>query len=216
MRILNQLIGCEMPKPKTLDEIIKESIRMRHPFQHFSTVIISKDKIIKSVGQSKRNNLILDNFGVFLAGLIRAPVSANTESGNFTAKDGTPNAWHMYRDVADQFEFNDGSGAGFHLQCGSGVTPATRSDYSIQTPLPTAPEDDVFPTGNGSYAGGAVSLAGAVSCGGAGTVNETVLYAYLNNKSNAIENVAFFHDLLVSGEAFVLGDTITVTYTVNL
>jgi len=211
---LKNLIGGYVPQD--INERIAESIKTK-PFQQFATVMIQEtDGIIKGIGQSKRNNLILDNFGIWLAGLIRAPVSANKQSAEYLDTAGVADKWFMYQNGAGTDEFNKGAGAGFNMQIGSGVTPATRGDYVIETPFIVAPEDDVFPSGNGAYAVGVVSCVGVIVAGGAGTINETVLYAYFNDDANNLENVAFFHDILATGEAFVLGETITVTYTINL
>jgi len=205
-----------MPPPKTLDEMIKESIRCDAPFQHFATVIISDRNIIQGITQSKRNNLILDNFGIILAGLIRAPVNANTLSANYKDSAGGSDKCNIYRTGSSGAEFNEGDGAGFNLQVGAGATAATRADYVIETAFGTAPEDDVFPTGNGSYAAGAVSLSGAISAGGNGTIAECGMYMLLQDDTAVLENVMFFHDILASTEAFVAAQTITVAYTINL
>lgn len=218
MRALQQLVGCPMPPPKTLDEIIRESNKLRMPFQHFATIIISQgDKnIIQGIGQSRPNNLILDQFGTWLAGLIRAPVLARTQ---ITLQDitDTTRTVGMYDKEMQSNVFNQYTNyvLGTQLQVGAGVTAPTRADFNIETALGTAPEDALFDTGSGSYAGGAISFAGAITAGGAGTINEVGYFSKWRYTS-AAGTFMLFHDKLVSGEAFVAVQTITVAYTINL
>ena len=216
MRALRQLIGHQYPK--NIDEIIRESIKLRSPFQHFSTVIISDRDIIKGISQSKPNNLILDNFGIWLAGFFRAPVAA-TKIINLNDSGGTPRAIHVWEqpNAANLFNVDPSDKIGSLLQVGAGTTAATRADENVETAFGTAPEDDVFDSGTGVYAVGTISLSGALTAGGAGTINETCLFgAWVYGAGSVLANFLLFHDILVSGEAFVLGNTITVAYTINL
>jgi len=214
MRILKQLIGHQYPK--NINEIIRESIKLRSPFQHFSTVIISQGDIIKGIDQSKPNNLILNNFGVWLAGFIRQPTIAQTDVNLQDITDTTRNLI-LYLNAPSESMFNVDSNEdlGTKMRVGSGVTPAARDDYDIETALGTAPEDDVFDSGVGSYAVGTISVAGAITAGGAGTINETGFYGAFGY-GTTVTDFMLFHDILVAGEAFVLGNTITVAYTINL
>lgn len=215
MRALKQLIGH--PTPKNLDEIIRESIKLRDPFQHFSTVIISDHNIIKGITQSKPNNLILDNFGKLFAEMFTA---VSTDQDEITLKDilNANKTVQFYGDgsAGDNSFAHNTAALGTLVQVGAGTTPAARDDYAIETPFIVAPEDDIFETGPGSYALGSIAVAGAISAGGAGTINETILVMKLADTGLSGEDIAFFHDILVSGEAFIAAQTITVAYTINL
>jgi len=213
MRALRQLIGCRYPK--NIDEIIKESIKLRYPFQHFSTVIISQRDIIQSIGQSKRNNLILDNFGEALSGIFRTPIAA-LGPAHVLHDDGdvARDVWFMAV-TASTFNAVVAQELGSQIKVGSGTTAATRADFDIETAFIVGPEDAEFDTGPGSYAAGAISIAGAITAGGAGTINETGMFGKWSHVA-AAALFMLFHDILVSGEAFVLGNTITVAYTINL
>ena len=214
MRALRQLIGNRFPR--NIDEIIRESIKLRYPFQHFSTVIISRGDIIKGITQSKPNNLILDQFGTWLAGFLRAPVNSIKTISLQDSTD-TTRTLYMYNKASATTNFNNDLTKllGSLIQVGSGSTAAARGDYVIETAFGTAPEDAVFDTGTGSYAAGSIAVAGAVIAGGAGTINETCLYGGWTHTTD-LANFALFHDILTGGEAFVLGNTITVAYTINL
>ena len=212
MRALRQLVG--RPTPKNLDEIIKESIKLRNPFQHFSTVIISQGDIIKGISQSKPNNLILENFGKTLAGMFRIPVEALDPDLGLIDEGGTPRETHFYAKTLSSINAAT-EDLGSQIKIGSGSTAAARDDVDIETAFVVAPEDAPFDTGSGSYAAGAVSVAGAITAGGAGTINETGMFGVWFYIA-AVALFMIFHDILVSGEAFVLGNTITVAYTINL
>jgi len=217
MRALKQLIGFQMPK--NIDELIRESIKLRHPFQHFATVIISQGDIIKGISQSKPNNLILDNFGTWLAGFFRAPVQGATFSVSLKGDDGAANDVFIFgSSSAGALLFNYYTKIpGSTLKVGSGSTPAARGDYDIETALATSPEDTFFDSGTGSYAAGSISVGGAITSGGSGTINEVGIYGHWWEETGDVEDDhMLFHDILVSGEAFTPGQTITVAYTINL
>lgn len=205
-----------MPNPKTLDQIIKESIKMDAPFQHFSTVIISdKDKIIKGIGQSRRNNLILDNFGEGLSGIFRTPVALLGPIHVLVDDGGVNRNVYFMAVSASTFNAMAAQALGSNIKVGSGISAAARNDYDIETAFIVGPEDTEFDTGPGSYAAGAISIAGAITAGGAGTINEVGLFGVWSYTA-AAGLFMLFHDILAAGEAFVLGETITVTYTINL
>lgn len=213
MRALRQLIGARAPK--NINEIIRESIKLRSPLQHFATVIISDHGIVKGITQSKPNNLINDNFGLFLAALMRAPTTAVTTQ-NLVDIDGVTESISVYN-VAGAFNnATSGKPCGTEIKVGAGTTSAARDDYDIETAFIVAPEDALFDSGTGSYAVGAISVAGAITAGGAGTINETAFFAAWLKAGVVPETFMLFHDILTAGEAFVLGNTITVAYTVNL
>jgi len=214
---IQDLIGYK--PPKNIKDIIRESIKLDAPFQHFATVMIQDPEgIVKGIGQSKRNNLILDNFGEILAEMFTTPSQAQDW---ISVKD-ILNAGTVIQFWGDATATNEpfvknSLDLGTCMQVGAGVSAATRADYAIETPLGTPPEDDIFDTGPGSYAVGSIGVAGAIVAGGAGTINEVLMVLKLREATGSVaSDIAIFHDLLVSGEAFVLGETITVTYTINL
>lgn len=220
MRILNQLIGHKMPKPKTLNEIIRESNKLKYPFQHFSTIIISeprgKEQIIKGVAQSGINNLIMDNFGKWLAIWFRSPISGQN---TVVLKDITDTNRNVIcydnQQNFNQFNVDAADILGTSIQIGSGSTPATRADVNVETAFIVAPEDALFDTGNGAYGAGGIAIVGAIVAGGAGTIAEVCLFAQWT-WTDTLASFLLFHDILGATEAFVLGDTITATYTINL
>jgi len=182
---LKDLIGYQ--PPKNIGELIRESIQLDAPFQHFSTVMItSRDGLIKGISQSKRNNLILDHFGEILAELFTPPSDGQNEI-TLTDITNNPLVIQFYGDEsANDFMFARNSVAfqlGTLIQVGSGVTAATRADFDIETPFIVAPEDAPFDTAPGAYGAGAIAVVAATIAGGAGTINEClmILRALNNN-----------------------------------
>jgi len=218
MRALRQLVG--RPTPKNLDEIIRESIKLRSPFQHFATVIIDDQNIIKGISQSRPNNLILDNFGYWLSAMFRAPAEAVFDVVGMKDTGGNAETVRTYgpqaANASSFCNYKTGQVTGTYMQVGSGSTAAARDDVAIETAFGTAPEDAHFVTGSGSYAAAAVSVAGAITAGGNGTIAETGLIAKWLNASQVAKLFLLFHDILASTEAFTAGNTITVAYTINL
>lgn len=213
-QLRKELINEVLPKEKDLLGILREKIKLEHPFQHFSSVLISNpNERIKGIAISNPNNLITDQFGTWLAGFLRQPVGAAasvsmTETGGVTK---TINVWHSTTN------FNDTINArGSRVQVGSGSTAATRADYDVETAFGTAPESSPFVTGAGSYAAGAIGVSGSISAGGAGTIAETCLFGYIGDDTATVFDFLYFHDILGSTEAFVAAQTITVAYTINL
>jgi len=216
-KTLDELIGHE--PPKNIEQIIRESMKLDAPFQHFSTVMIQdKNEIIKGISTSRRNNLILNNFGILLAEMFTTP-SQTQSTATLTDILNAATVVQFYGDnTADDYSFstNIGANVGTLVQVGAGTTPAARADYAIETPFIVAPEDDLFNTGPGSYGAGSIGVSATIVAGGNGTIAETLLVMQLTQDDLNPADVAFFHDLLASTEAFVIGETITVTYTINL
>lgn len=177
-------------------------------------VTAAKTNKILDIGFNVAEDLILDNFGFFLAGLIRTPINAQT---TFVMVDVT--GANMTFGVGGTYPFcHTNSIYGTWLQVGTGTTPAARGDYIIETAFGTAPENARFGSSPGGYGAGSGSLSfsGAVSAGGSGTVNEQGFFMQGFNTSQQNKIVMWFHDILGSGVAFVAGNTINASYGVTL
>jgi hypothetical protein len=125
------------------------------------------------------------------------------------------------------YEWNSGISTGYVypgtlLQLGSSTTAATRIDYKINTALGTAPESGLFATGNGVYGGSSgsgaasMSFSGSVSAGGTGTVNEAGFFGQFTMISGTITTFMLFHDVLSSGVAYVAGNILPLSYSIQL
>jgi len=189
--------------------------------QAFVTVTDEKGKVLAR-GKSKPNNLILDNFGSLLAALISTVAMDATK--NVTLTDDGGNS----RVLVTAAKLPSGSGSyyilyteffpvGGQLRVGSGTTPPDRGDDSITTPFTTAPESGYFDAGSGSYAAGTVSISGAITAGGSGTVNEVGLFLFLCFPTGPTQyKFMMFHDLISPGVSFTPGKIITASYSITL
>lgn len=186
----------------------------------FCATLDSKGKIL-DIGFNVAGDLIIDNFGVLLAGLIRSPVASQLYV-MLNNVSGVARALYIYSKTSNgQANWTSGYGfevtAGTRLQVGSSNAAAARNQYSIQTPFEAAPENGRFGSSTGVYGGGAVSFSGAVSAGGSGTVNETGFFGYWPyNLTSTCDEFMLFRDVLSSGVSFVAGNTLNVSYSINL
>lgn len=180
--------------------------------------IRDKNGKLKSVSKSKVGNLILDNFGKLLAGLIRAPVSA-LSSVSLKNVDGVAKSFYSYSSGGvSNYTFNNAltvaCDLGTLLQIGSGSTPPLRSDFSIETPFGISPESGRFDTGTGSYVDGVITFSGSITAGGSGTIREVGFFATWMDVG--VQTIMLFHDAISPAKPFIPNDSITVTYHITL
>ena len=166
------------------------------------------------------SNLILDQFGEFLAGVFKLDDQLDQSP---TLKDvgGTNRVVHVYAGVLTRL-YNEQvlSNKGILVRVGSGNATPARSDFSIQTPFATAPEsaaflatsDPVYNSGLGNF-----KYIASISAGGSGTVNETVLTAdWRSDTSGGDFQFALFRDIVSPAFPFTAGQSIPVEYTIQL
>lgn len=165
-------------------------------------------------GKSRKGNLILNNFGLWLAGFIRAVVNF-TKRVTLVDSGGSSQSVQIYHGDADHF-CRTGYALGTVVQVGAGSTAPARDDYTIETPFGTSPEDSPFDTGTGSYVGGVISFSGAITAGGSGTVSEIGFFGKWWTVAGGVKNIMLFHDLITPTVAFTAGQTITVSYSISL
>lgn len=202
---------------------VKEESRRMVSESAFVTCLQPKTNKILDIGFNRPNDLILDNFGTFIAALIRQPSTGSSPSFSLTDVTNSAQTFMIYSNAPATnttlaFGYDNAGSTGTQIQLGSGTTAAARTNYAIQTAFGTAPENARFATGAGSYGGGADSFSGAISAGGAGTVNEMGFFAVWATTTAAagIKTVMLFHDILSSGVAFVAGNTLNASYSITL
>ncbi len=229
---LNSLIGqpfnqkSKLEAEKILDEIhSKAQIRMIG--KKALCYVTEKDEI-KGVGGSTLlknsktgeivSNLILDQFGLLLASLFsllsttnRSVVLKNTSAANKTINTFTNTS-----------PFSDNSGPislGNQLQVGSGTTVAVRVNFNIETAFGTSPESVPFNLGSSPIWNstlGKFQSAGTISAGGSGTINETILLGQYRDSAGTAQLFALFRDIISPAVDFVVAQTITAEYTVQM
>ena len=184
----------------------------------FCAVLNPKRRIL-DVGFNVAGDLILDNFGYWLAGWFRTPSQIQT---NITIKNDANVAKPLcvWRNASGYRSFNNGLGisinCGSYVRMGSSTANPTRADYNVGAALGSSPENGWLPTNSGSYVNNLVSLAGAITAGGSGTVNETGLFLTCIDDNSQAVNWMIFHDLLGSGVSFVAGNALTASYSISI
>ena len=177
--------------------------------------ITDKHRQILGMAGSKPSDLVLDQFGAWLAGFIRAVTVGGTVTAvTMKADSGIDQTVNVYGGAG--FNINSAGTRGTQIKVGSGSTAPARTNYAIQTDFGTAPESGYFDTNTGSYAVGVISLSGAITAGGAGTINEDILVGVWINSNSAQNKFALFRDAVSPGVAFVAGGIINVAWTINL
>jgi len=174
-------------------------------------------------GKSRRRNLILDNFGKFLAGLISYVATGSKLAISLVDDGGVSQtiAVHSsdpYAATSVLFNFAKSVDVGGMMRIGSGTTPPARGDYKIETPFTVAPESDYFEAGTASYAAGVITISAGITAGGSGTINETGFFGKMTDGGDYTVSrmIMLFHDAISPSVSFSAGDSITVEYSISL
>lgn len=141
-------------------------------------------------GITKDNDLVLDNFGLWLAGLMRA-YSTGAVTTSVTMKD-TGGVSRVVQLYSYTYPFNTYQATGLKVEVGTGATAPARTDYALQTPAGTA----TALSGNATWtsAAGTISLAGDVLMEALTTLYEAGLQALWNTDAAYIRTFLLFHD----------------------
>lgn len=125
------------------------------------------------------DNLILDNFGIFFARLFIPPAAAVGADISLKDDGGVARNYKMYNggntgDSTFNFVIGTACAMGTQIKMGSGSSAVARTDFKIQTSLPSPPESGYLNTNDGAYtAQNTVIYQGdANSTGGGSTVRE--------------------------------------------
>jgi len=159
----------------------------------------------------------LDNFGIFLSGHFVNPTASHSVS-----LTNTSGAVQTVRTIGNSSNecWNDTNLGSMndYIQIGSGVTPATRQDFKLETPFGVAPESARFvciPAGYNSGLGKITITGTLASTGGSGTITETTKEVRINQNTSPtnIQSFIYFRDI-ISPVAFINGQQIVVDYEV--
>jgi len=229
--LLNSLIGqsfnqkSKFEAEKILDEIHSKA-ESRLIGKKALCYVVDKNEILGVGGSTLLrdkhgkivSNLILDNFGLLLAGLfngfvVPAPnlvVGLTNDSGgatNILMFDG--NNWNSLP--------SSGTAGAVH-KVGSGTTAPDRTDFDIETAFGSAPEsgdsdssDPVFVSALGRF-----KSVSEIIAGGAGTIRESVLKIKTRNQAGGSTPFTYFRDIISPEVPFVAGNIIILEYTMQL
>lgn len=153
----------------------------------------------------KKSDLILDNFGKWLAGLIQDGSAIRTVS--ITNEAGASKTLKVYETTSISQFFNYAtSGRGAFIAIGSGTTSPARGDYSLVT---KEGEAGVNPA---SYLAGVILFSASIVLGASKTITESALKMKWNDSGAILVEFLLFRDTF----AGVTGTQFTVQYTINL
>ncbi len=164
------------------------------------------------------SNLILDQFGVWLAGLFSFQ-SASARNILIKSTGGIIKTVGVYTSGTFFGILQGGITVGAKIQVGSGSTAPARTDFTIETPFGTAPESSAFVApSNPVYNSGLGNFKynSSISTGGAGTINESILTARWRDIGLTVDNYILFRDIISPSASFIAGQTIALEYTVQL
>lgn len=224
--LLNSLIGQSFNQKSKFEayKILKEIHKQADQYSMEKALCYVVDnEEIKGVGGSSLmkdkktgeivSDLILDQFGVWLAGLCKGS-SANfgiTIQDQFNAS----RSLNTYGGITFN---NDGIANKIELLIGSGITVPARTDFNVETAFGTAPESLAIlssnPVWNSSL--GNFKNAGAITAGGSGTINESVLRSIWDDTTSVTRGFSLYRDIISPGQSFIAGQTIALEYTVQL
>ena len=205
-------------KKYLLEQRLKHNNGLKNRMSPFVSVISwdknFKDKVIKAIGANHPLDLINDNFGYLLAGIHHAPASA-TLTTVFVDDGGT----NRNVNVEDTYMggtglFNQGGNIGTQIRLGSGVAAAAGSDYEIQTPLLTAPENTYIDSGSGSYvvSSSTVKVNTSFIAGANETIKETGLFGAWKDNGGTLRKFMLTHENISPTVSIFTGNSETVQY----
>ncbi len=207
-------------KKAIIERQCRENAQLINHINESAFVVVTdpKTRRIKDIGFNKPDDLILDNFGLFLNALMCPPISYTVahSSAPMVDTDGVSRTVGVYYFVLNQaYEYNEISSSYTYIKFGSGSTTPARSDCNIETALGASPENGEIKISNGQYGSGRVAFGGAVIAAGSDTLSEVGFFIYCKALS-ALCHFMWFHDLLSTPVSFVAGDKLTGVYSVGI
>ncbi len=162
--------------------------------------------------------MLVDNFGQFLKGHFTI-LSTGVRTTPIVNLAGVTRTLNIYGNQAT-FVWNDTNAVGTKVdsgQVGKGTTPATRSDFKIETPFTNAPESAKQVSLAGGYNSGlgkSTIQTNITPTGGSGSVTE---FCKINNmtvdETNTFEPFVLTRDVFPP-VAFIMGETISASLEV--
>lgn len=210
-QILLEKIG-ETKSNKLIDDcykIYKEKFQKCYPeyFEKNSSKCLSivtalENNQVMNIGMSKVDDLLSDNWGKFLGSIIsQLPITISLQDITDTTQS-VP----IYGSSTSVFNNIDSGSLGTLISVGSGSTPATRSDFNIETLLQTLVSND----GGWNSALGKIQAPAASISTFTNTITETVLI------SRWVRSVATVSDFLLSRDNISPGVPVTIGQTINV
>jgi len=170
-----------------------------------SLITVTEKNEIKSIGISKVDDILNDNFGGMLGGIL------SNSSWQTLNTSGSPIGIGVTNFTTT--DTNLPQNKGMRIQIGKGLTPATRSDFKIEDPFLVSQESTQRTTGNGGYNSGLgqVTASSVFVAGGAGAISESI-FIYSFRVANTSTTGIWSRDNISPVANFIIGQTINVNY----
>ena len=193
---------------------------VENPLNSACVVSVVEEKEIKQIGMSCLNDLLNNNFALFIKGAFN--------------RGGTQTEMRDVSNIVTEVRFTGASATrynnnqttqttpiGSRVQVGSGITPATRSDFNIETAFVGGVVAQRRPTGIGVYFAGLndVLISSVISPTlGGGSISEACLYAQWHRSlfANQFREFVLSRDNISPVVPFSAGNTINIDYTLNM
>jgi hypothetical protein len=166
------------------------------------------------------DNLILDNFGLWFAGILSGTSNAGATGSLIDDANATKTVrWYQLPGI-NSSNFNDNASfnksLGIKIKMGSDTATAiARSNYKIYAPLGSGPESGYLPANAGAYTGSFTIIyqGDANPTGGAGTVNEIGTFGVWADASANDITIMLARDLVTPGVMYTAGKLLRGAYT---
>lgn len=218
--MLQELVG-KTKNQNLVDEayqIYKESFVKEFP-EYFeknhskmcSIVTALENNEIKNIGMSKLDDLLLDNYGYWFGALWNPQTltpDAKWENGALSTIMGWSSA------IGVKWNMNDPPLAvGSLIKVGTGLTPAQRSDYKLETNKQTLSSSD----GAWNSGLGKIDIAGSITADFSDSISEVGLFGRWGEKNlGNVNSLLIAHDNISPVIPVIIGQTINVDYQLIL
>jgi len=185
----------------------------KHMAKAFSLITVTKNKEIKSIGMSCIDDLLNDNFGQFLKGII------GLQSFTGVRLDSTVNSFNTLSGNAGYNMANIGIAMGSYIQVGKGSATATRQDFNINDPFTTSPESllgGIIGFSGWNSGLGLISMIRSFSAGGSGSISESILVQSWRATDSNHRQCVYSRDNISPVANFINGETVNVNYNLVL
>lgn len=157
----------------------------------------------------------LDNIGIVLAGIFRAPSQGVTTVFGLKAIDASIFTTTTYNtsNFTSLFNITELKVA----QVGKGTSPVTRQDFDIENVFPDSPESSRVGSLNDAYNSGLgkITMATLISpTGGAGSITEVCKFVIFRAPINPQDRICCILRDVISPVGFIIGESINIDHEV--
>jgi hypothetical protein len=220
--MLQELVG-ETKSQKLIDDcykIYKENFIKKYPdyFEKNHTKLCSivttlENNEVKNIGMSVIDDLLTDNYAEWFGSMF----ACDSNNKNLTEEDGLVDILRFYT-TTDNFKFNQVNsglgGVGTRVKIGTGITPATRQDFKVETFLAN------LNSGNGGYNSGLgkIDIPATLTSTFTDTISEVGLYGvwFSATPIGRIGEYLLSHDIINPVVPVLNGQIINVDYQLLL